>query len=339
MLDVNRAFVHFPKDLKAKEKTIKQIELSKVILYSLKDHSYLHYYQGYHDICSLLLLVLGEDIAKPCAEILALYWLREYMKETLEPTLEVMSFLYPILKYADPKIYKLVYNNMIPPYFSISWVITWCIHDLKDTSEMERIFDFFISHNPIMPIYFAAAVILTQKEKLYKRFPQISNENSKSEEDDDTDPETAMPNFAVVHQFLTNLLPIATQTNNVTVDSAVELAWNLYEQYPLKFLMKKESIKLNPLCCVKRYFNDCEKILPNKPFNKKEIIKLLKEEEKLNLEKTMASPNDRIKKIQEKADIIGRYLSQRITLLTIATTLILVTAIILTHEFSKTYYM
>lgn len=339
MLDVNRAFVHFPKDLKAKEKTIKQIELSKVILYSLKDHSYLHYYQGYHDICSLLLLVLGEDIAKPCAEILALYWLREYMKETLEPTLEVMSFLYPILKYADPKIYKLVYNNMIPPYFSISWVITWCIHDLKDTSEMERIFDFFISNNPIMPIYFAAAVILTQKEKLYKRFPQISNENSKSKEDDDTDPDTAMPNFAVVHQFLTNLLPIATQTNNVTVDSAVELAWNLYEQYPLKFLMKKESIKLNPLCCVKRYFNDCEKVLPNKPFNKEEIIKLLKEEEKLNLEKTMASPNDRIKKIQEKADIIGRYLSQRITLLTIATTLILVTAIILTHEFSKTYYM
>jgi len=118
------------------------------------------------------------------------------MKETLEPTLEVMSFLYPILKYADPKIYKLVYNNMIPPYFSISWVITWCIHDLKDTSEMERIFDFFISNNPIMPIYFAAAVILTQKEKLYKRFPQISNENSKSKEDDDTDPDTAMPNFA-----------------------------------------------------------------------------------------------------------------------------------------------
>jgi len=145
--------------------------------------------------------------------------------------------------------------------------------------------------------------------------------------------------ISLVHQFLTNLLPIATQTNNVTVDSAVELAWNLYEQYPLKFLMKKESIKLNPLCCVKRYFNDCEKVLPNKPFNKEEIIKLLKEEEKLNLEKTMASPNDRIKKIQEKADIIGRYLSQRITLLTIATTLILVTAIILTHEFSKTYYM
>ncbi|OUM65559.1 hypothetical protein PIROE2DRAFT_51013, partial [Piromyces sp. E2] len=166
MLDVNRAFVHFPKGLKAKEKTTKQIELSNVIMYSLKDHSYLHYYQGYHDICSLLLLVLGEDIAKPCAEILALYWLREYMKETLEPTLEVMSLLYPILKYADPKIYKLVYNNMVPPYFSISWVITWCIHDLRDTNEMERIFDFFISNNPIMPIYFAAAVILAQKEQL-----------------------------------------------------------------------------------------------------------------------------------------------------------------------------
>ncbi|ORX82678.1 hypothetical protein BCR32DRAFT_326729 [Anaeromyces robustus] len=264
------------------------------------------------------------------------------MKETLEPTLEVMSLLYPILKYADPKIYKLVYNNMIPPYFSISWVITWCIHDLRDTSEMERIFDFFISNNPIMPIYFAAAVILTQKEKLYQRFPQILEDNNKNREDE-TDPETAMPNFSVVHQFLTNLLPIATsQTKDVTVDSAVELAWSLYEQYPLKFLMKKESIKLNSLCCVKRYFEDCEKVLPNLPFNKEEIIKLLKEEEKLNLEMALATPtskNDHIKKMQEKANIIGKYLSQHITLWTIATTLILVTAIILTHEFSKSYYI
>jgi hypothetical protein len=343
MKDVNRAFVHFPKGLKAKEKTIKQVELSRVILYSLKDHSYLHYYQGYHDICSLLLLVLGEDIATSCAETLALYWLREYMKETLEPTLEVMSFLYPILKYADPKIYKLVYNNMVPPYFSISWVITWCIHDLRDTSEMERLFDFFISNNPIMPIYFAAAVILTQKEKLYNRFPQILDDNASENEEDENDPETAMPNFSVVHQFLTHLLPIATtQDKNVTVDSAIELAWSLYEQYPLKFLMKKEAIKLNPLCCVKRYFDDCEKVLPDKPFNKDEIIKLLKKEEELNLKLAMATPtttNDHFKKIQEKADIIGKYLSQRITLLTIATTLILVTAIILTHEFSKTYYM
>lgn len=264
------------------------------------------------------------------------------MKETLEPTLEVMSLLYPILKYADPKIYKLVYNNMIPPYFSISWIITWCIHDLRDTSEMERIFDFFISNNPIMPIYFAAAVILTQKEKLYKRFPQILNENS-SENEDDNDPETSMPNFSVVHQFLTNLLPIATsQTKDVTVDSAVELAWSLYEQYPLKFLMKKESIKLNPLCCVNRYFDDCEKILPNKQFNKEEIIKLLKKEEELNLKKAMESPSSKsnhLKKMQEKSDIIGNYLSQRITLWTIATTLIIVTAIILTHEFSKNYNM
>jgi len=342
MLDVNRAFVHFPKGLKAKEKTTRQIELSNVIMYSLKDHSYLHYYQGYHDICSLLLLVLGEDIAKPCAEILALYWLREYMKETLEPTLEVMSLLYPILKHADPKIYKLVYNNMVPPYFSISWVITWCIHDLRDTNEMERIFDFFISNNPIMPIYFAAAVILAQKEQLYKRFPQILNENAERNVEDENDPETSMPNFSVVHQFLTNLLPIATQTKDVTVDGAVELAWNLYEQYPLSFLMKKEKIKLNSLCCVKRYFDDCEKILPNVPFNKEEIVKLLKEEERINLEKTMASPNsknDHLKKIQEKADIIGNYLTQRITLWTIATTLILVTAIILTHEFLKSYYV
>ncbi|OUM65560.1 hypothetical protein PIROE2DRAFT_66115 [Piromyces sp. E2] len=106
--------------------------------------------------------------------------------------------------------------------------------------------------------------------------------------------------------------------------------------------MKKESIKLSPLCCVKRYDDDCENVLPNESFNKEEIVKLLKEEERLNLEKTMATPhskNDHLKKIQEKADIIGNYLTQRITLWTIATTLILVTAIIITHEFSKSYYL
>ena len=42
--------------------------------------------------------------------------------------------------------------------FALSWVITWYGHVLSDYRFIVRLFDFFVSSHPLMPVYVAAAM-------------------------------------------------------------------------------------------------------------------------------------------------------------------------------------
>lgn len=52
------------------------------------------------------------------------------------------------------------------PFFPLSWVITWCAHDLGDFAKIARIYDFLICFNPLMSVYLTAAV--RSREKVNK---------------------------------------------------------------------------------------------------------------------------------------------------------------------------
>lgn len=44
------------------------------------------------------------------------------------------------------------------PFFPLSWVITWCAHDLHDFGKVARLFDFLLCFNPLMSVYLTTAV-------------------------------------------------------------------------------------------------------------------------------------------------------------------------------------
>jgi hypothetical protein len=45
-----------------------------------------------------------------------------------------------------------------PPYFSLSWLLTWFSHVIEDIDMAAHLFDFFLASHALMPIYMIAAV-------------------------------------------------------------------------------------------------------------------------------------------------------------------------------------
>ena len=150
--------IYFVEELRISFKNQKQKELSNIVNAVLCRNDRLHYYQGFHDICSVLLLVLGERAAFIAAERLALFFLRDAMAPNLSLIMKQLSLLYVILKVEDCELHDYLQEMNMLPYFCISWILTWFSHNLKSIDLICRLFDFFIARNPLMPLYFAVTV-------------------------------------------------------------------------------------------------------------------------------------------------------------------------------------
>lgn len=83
-VDVRRSFVSLTKQtLEYDRQDFRNIsiadckdELSRTISTVFEAYPSLYYYQGFHDICSVLILVLGDNMAQRCAEKISLFYLR-----------------------------------------------------------------------------------------------------------------------------------------------------------------------------------------------------------------------------------------------------------------------
>lgn len=89
-----------------------------------------------------------------------------------------------VLKKVDPLLYEKLSGFVIPPYFCISWVITWFAHDICRLRSAQVCFDFLLANEPIAIIYATAALPTLFRQRLL-------------EWQDMEDPS--------VHQFLKNL--------------------------------------------------------------------------------------------------------------------------------------
>ncbi|CAA9960534.1 hypothetical protein PTNB85_01549 [Pyrenophora teres f. teres] len=180
-LDVNRAFVHYPKKgmqglsplrpcliLTAldseKQLDRRKQELSNVIIHVLRRHPALCYFQGYHDIVQVFLLVLGPEDAPTAVARLSLLRIRDFMLSSLEPALAQLELLRPILRAADPSLYHHLRGSQ--PTFALAGTMTMFAHNIENYKDITRLFDFFLAGHAAMPIYFFAAVVLSKREKL-----------------------------------------------------------------------------------------------------------------------------------------------------------------------------
>ena len=68
------------------------------------------YYQGFHDVCSVLLLNCGETIACGVAERLAVFHLRDATRAHLAPLLDSLSLVPPLLEAADREMHAHVFG-------------------------------------------------------------------------------------------------------------------------------------------------------------------------------------------------------------------------------------
>ncbi|BGP07744.1 TBC1 domain family member 20 [Rhodotorula toruloides] len=166
-LDIDRSLVSYPHDVADDQRDALRQRLETAILTVLRRHPALQYFQGYHDIISILLLVLDDDhLLLETAEHLSLHQIRDSMGTGLEPTLGYLKLVHRIIERVDPDLHRVVNHAASMPFFALSWALTLLSHDIESVAVIARFFDFLLAHNPAMICYLVVSILLTKKDDI-----------------------------------------------------------------------------------------------------------------------------------------------------------------------------
>lgn len=122
------------------------------------------YFQGYHDIVQVLLLVLGEQQAAAAVAEVSLFRIRDYMLPSLAPALKHLQLIPAIIEQADPTLRYHISGTQ--PFFALAATLTLYAHDIQEYSDIARLFDFLLAREPIVSIYLFAAIALSRKKEV-----------------------------------------------------------------------------------------------------------------------------------------------------------------------------
>lgn len=132
-------------------------ELSNVITETLRRHPLLCYFQGYHDIVQVLLLVLGAEAAPAAAARLSLLRIRDFMLPTMTGALSHLQLLPAILKAADAELFDHL-SQTAPFYFALPATLTLYAHEIQEYGDIARLFDYLLTNEAVVSIYLYATV-------------------------------------------------------------------------------------------------------------------------------------------------------------------------------------
>ena len=123
------------------------------------------YFQGYHDIVSVILLVLGADQAPAAIAHLSLLRIRDFMLPSLSPSLDHLRLLPAILSTVDSKLCR--HLSTTEPFFALSATLTLYAHDIQEYGDIARLFDFLIAQPMVVSIYVFAVIVLSRRQELF----------------------------------------------------------------------------------------------------------------------------------------------------------------------------
>ncbi|KAL8949082.1 MAG: hypothetical protein Q9222_004789 [Ikaeria aurantiellina] len=165
-LDVGRSFIYYPKNESEPQLDRRKMELSSVITQVLRTYPMLSYFQGFHDIVQVFLLVLGVDAAPTAVSHLSLLRIRDFMLPSLSPSLAHLRLLPSILQAADPRLCRHLSHTQ--PFFALAATLTLYAHEIQEYGDIARLFDFFLAHSAVVSVYFFAVIVLSRREELFE---------------------------------------------------------------------------------------------------------------------------------------------------------------------------
>ncbi|KAL9939558.1 hypothetical protein V8E36_001375 [Tilletia maclaganii] len=181
-LDVNRSFLNFRSSESLKDPAIlatRRRQLTSLCTGVLQRRKALSYYQGYHDVLTVLLLTLLPESNEPdsiaaipsippelhlAAERLSLHWLRDAMTRNLDATMGHLRLLRIFLRRADPELADIVDRAFPLPYFALPWLITLLTHSLPNLALAQRVLDFVLVYGPMGTVCLCLAIIQVNKD-------------------------------------------------------------------------------------------------------------------------------------------------------------------------------
>jgi TBC1 domain family member 20 len=126
----------------------------------------LSYFQGFHDIVQVFLLVMGVDCAAEAVAHLALLRIRDFMLPSLTPSLAHLRLMPAIIYAVDPKLFR--HLSQTEPFFALAATLTLYAHDIQEYGDIARLFDFLLAHGAVVSVYFFAIIVLSRREELFE---------------------------------------------------------------------------------------------------------------------------------------------------------------------------
>ncbi|KAI0478995.1 rab-GTPase-TBC domain-containing protein [Xylariaceae sp. FL0804] len=159
-LDVHRSFVYYPDDDTPTQLEHKKAELSDLITRVLRRAPYLCYFQGYHDICQVFLLVLPPRLRAPLVLRLSCLRIRDFMLPTLAPALAQLRLLPALLAAADPALGAHLADARLEPFFALADTLTMFAHNVRSYRAIARLFDALVAREHAFGLYVFAELPL-----------------------------------------------------------------------------------------------------------------------------------------------------------------------------------
>jgi len=141
-------------------------ELSALITEVLRRQPYLCYFQGYHDICQVFLLVLEPRSRASAVARLSTLRIRDFMLPTLAPALAQLRLIPAILHEVDPKL--CAHLSLTQPFFALSGTLTMYAHDIQEYGDIARLFDILLAREAVFSVYMFAQIVLQRSDELFE---------------------------------------------------------------------------------------------------------------------------------------------------------------------------
>jgi len=145
-------------------------KLAWLLTRAMKDSSDCFYYQGLHDVATVVMLGMGGDRTIPAFQTIVRTYLRGFAAKSMDCACKVLDVFWRALQLLDPELHKFATGcGVEQPIFALSWVITWLSHDLRSFESVLRIFDLLLaSPHPLMIVYVCTALVHLHREVLLK---------------------------------------------------------------------------------------------------------------------------------------------------------------------------
>ncbi|KAI9736041.1 MAG: hypothetical protein M1818_006217 [Claussenomyces sp. TS43310] len=164
-LDVDRSFIYYPNDQSVAELDRRKGELSSLITEVLRRQPYLCYFQGYHDICQVLLLVLDPPQRAQAVARLSALRIRDYMLPTLAPALSQLRLIPALIHAVNPRLWRHLAQTQ--PFFALSGTLTMYAHDIQEYGDIARLFDALLAREAVFSVYMFARIVLRRADELF----------------------------------------------------------------------------------------------------------------------------------------------------------------------------
>lgn len=151
-------------------------ELMNFTKESLGNYEYFNYFQGYQEICLYFMIIFGRKkgvrYMSLFGKIYLDYVLSKKYKINFEMLIDILNeCCNNISRKKNTTINKITSTK---PYYSLSWIITYLTHSDDNLFDELRILDYFITSNISHIYFFCANIILSEFNKIEKKFNIIN---------------------------------------------------------------------------------------------------------------------------------------------------------------------